>query len=146
VLTSLPAGVSYEGLRQKFQKLRKEQKEIYDKMGWTLSDSCPSTSSGGAKSDAAPKSATNGKKRSADGDAENEEEAPAKPAKKARAKKQTPVEGADGEDVAEKPAKNSARGRGRPKKAAVAGAPEDDGPTNDQGGGVKGEDVDDCII
>jgi hypothetical protein len=116
-------------------------------MGWTLSDSCPSTTSGAAPSDT-PKSATGGKKRSADGDGENEDEAATnpKPAKKARAKKQTPVEGADGEKATEKPAKKPARGRGRPKKAVVGEVQDDGGLTNDQAGGVKAEEVDDPIV
>jgi hypothetical protein len=102
-------------------------------MGWTLSDSCPSTTSGAAPSDTPKSATTNGKKRSVDGDAEDEDETAAnpKPAKKAWAKKQTPVEGADGEEAAEKPAKKPARGRGRPKKAAVAEIKEEEAPTFD---------------
>jgi hypothetical protein len=135
------AGVSYEGLRQKFQKLRKEQKDIYEKMGWTLSDSCPS--SNGAEKTAMSEKATKGKKRSADGDADAEgEEAPEKPAKKARAKKQHAAEGEDGEAAAEKPV-TKAKGRGRTKKGANADEVwEDNSPTNDLGGGVKEEVVD----
>lgn len=114
-------------------------------MGWTLSDSCPT--SDGAVTAKAPANAGKGKKRSVDGDAEDDNAAPEKPTKKAKTqKKPAAVENEDGDDNVVKPVKKPAKGRGRPKKAAkIQEVDEDDGPTNDLGGPIKEEDDGDEI-
>jgi hypothetical protein len=106
-------------------------------MGWTLNDSCPK--SNGTEKIVRSEAANKGKKRSADSDADGEE-VPEKPAKRARARKQAAAEDESSEGAAEKPVKKPAKGRGRAKKGAKADeVQEEDGPTNDLGGGAKEE-------
>ncbi|KAF2676737.1 hypothetical protein K458DRAFT_410209 [Lentithecium fluviatile CBS 122367] len=123
------AGCTFEGLRQKFQKMRREQREIYDKMGWVLNDSCP-----------APANAANAANTSKDGETTEKLQKAAKGKKRAAAGDADAGAGAEGEQAAEKPVKK-AKGRGRPKKARAAKADEveeGDGLTNDlTPGGVK---------
>ncbi|KAF3049654.1 hypothetical protein E8E11_008407 [Didymella keratinophila] len=75
-VTAMPAGASYQGVRQRISKLRMEQKAKYEELGWELTTEATAKT----KAPATPK------KRKDSQEAEAGEGMPAK-AKKQRAKK-----------------------------------------------------------
>ncbi|KAF2254060.1 hypothetical protein BU26DRAFT_234765 [Trematosphaeria pertusa] len=99
---AMPAGASFQGVRQRLGKLRREQQQIYEDMGWTLPDGKATASI----------SISNGANNNNDGD---DAEKPAKSKGKAGRKRK-----ATDADADDKPSKKAA------KKSKVKDAIDDD--------------------